>query len=197
LAQHGCSVAAEVRQIDTNGEGKGIEAPSNNAQVFKVKTVGTILNDSAGIEQEILVCNLYSYDGDITGTTDIPVRAAAMGVRAVGDILVGVRPEGGTGLVWADSGTEVQWTEGAGGGTAGGFIDLFNDGTLIVEDATYLNATSTFPIAFTFSEETYVDVDGNTITGGAMNLSMSSGSPLQVLSTNGGGIIVWDWVRAH
>jgi hypothetical protein len=139
LVQHGCSVAAEVRQIDTNGEGKGIEAPSNNAQVFAVNDVGTLLADSDGIEQEILVCNLYSYDGDIAGTTNIAVRAANKNTRAVGDKIIGIMPEGGTGLIWADSGTEVLWTEagtkssglppGTGRGKALFIVDDLDPGT--------------------------------------------------------------------
>lgn len=99
------------RQIETSNDGKSLVTATAVTQTFTVKTVGTKLNDSDGIEQEILVCNLYSHQAGATGLTDIPVRAGAKDTHEVGDKIVAISVDGGVGLVWATSGKPVEWVE--------------------------------------------------------------------------------------
>jgi hypothetical protein len=191
-------MAQGQRQIETSNKGSGFEVPHSPIGVFKVKSVGTTVTDLDGNDQEILVCNLYSFDNDVTGLTDIAVRASSPGSHEVGDKIFAFRPDGGTGLTWSVGGdTEVQWIESIGGAKGVSGIDLFNDTSLIVDDAQYISAISgSSPLSISFETDSYVDDNGVTIFGGRLVIGISAGNNFQVLSSNSGNVI-WDWIRAH
>lgn len=157
-----------------------VNRPSPNPrELFRMK----VTNAAAATD----VALAKRWDGTDVSGEDVAVRTTS--THSNGDEIYVFQPIGGTDKTYA--GDPVTWRESGGGG--GGAVDVYNAGTEVASDVSYINIPSAG------GSINVLSFDGGTVSGvpGGVDLKLVNGTAAGQVIQWDGSAWVKDYVKAH